>query len=201
MAQTNTNLSGVTNTANAASTAASNANTALNGFSFGTQGGKDGYTHNDVFTPFATGGGGGEVWSNEIQGTLNASSNYVEFNIPSNIDINKIKGVMTIDFEVGINGAYPMSYKNTKKLFFKKLYNNDLQRVACNIHYKDNNKVTFGCISFAGYIGSGKITIFIDDYGYNKLCYYDGNNNTLQKAEGPTISKYCLFKIRILYEE
>lgn len=60
LAQTNTNLSGVTSTANAASTAASNANTALNGFSFGTQGGKDGYTHNNVFTPFATGGGSGE---------------------------------------------------------------------------------------------------------------------------------------------
>ena len=74
LTQTNTNMSAVTQTANsastaasqanetatAASTAASNANTALNGFSFGTQGGKDGYTHNDVFTPFATGGGSGE---------------------------------------------------------------------------------------------------------------------------------------------
>ena len=53
LTQTNNNVSEVTQTANAASTAASNANTALNGFSFGTQGGKDGYTHNDVFTPFA----------------------------------------------------------------------------------------------------------------------------------------------------
>ena len=67
LTQTNNNVSAVTQTATAASTAASqanetataastaasNANTALNGFSFGTQGGKDGYTHNDVFTPFA----------------------------------------------------------------------------------------------------------------------------------------------------
>ena len=67
LTQTNNNVSSVTQTATAASTAASqanetataastaasNANTALNGFSFGTQGGKDGYTHNDVFTPFA----------------------------------------------------------------------------------------------------------------------------------------------------
>ena len=67
LTQTNNNVSEVTQTATAASTAASqanetataastaasNANTALNGFSFGTQGGKDGYTHNGTFKQFA----------------------------------------------------------------------------------------------------------------------------------------------------
>ena len=67
LTQTNNNVSAVTQTATAASTAASqanetataastaasNANTALNGFSFGTQGGKDGYTHNGIFKQFA----------------------------------------------------------------------------------------------------------------------------------------------------
>lgn len=64
LSQTNTNLSAVTQTSNANTTA-------LNGFSFGTQGGKDGYTHNDVFTPFATGGGSGE----NLKIITNATSN------------------------------------------------------------------------------------------------------------------------------
>ena len=74
-------------TANAASTAASNANTALNGFSFGTQGGKDGYTHNDVFTPFATGGGGGE--------NLKIITNVTIDNIGVIADISDITGDIT----------------------------------------------------------------------------------------------------------
>lgn len=188
-------------TANAASTAASNANTALNGFSFGTQAGKDGYTHNDVFTPFAS-GGGSEVWSDEIEGTYDSSSKQVKFTIPSNINFKKIKGVVTKSFQLLINGTAYLD-ANATDLFFRKIDNGNLQKVAYSINVASMDRFTFGCVSLVGYIGSNKITMYIDKQNNIKLCYYDGNNNTLMKAEGPTLSSstYDKYLIRILYEE
>ena len=224
LAQTNTNLSGVTNTANAASTAASqaietanaastaasNANTALNGFSFGTQGGKDGYTHNDVFTPFATGGGGGsEVWSDEIVGTFDSASKKAQFTIPSNIDINKIKGVMTTKFTLSDDPSDPRSTEyDAKNLFFRKLYNNMLSRESYNIndYYDGDNFDTYqsGSVSIIGDIADSKINLYIADNYTIILQTLIENSGSKSTDAFNTLGIYDSFyglKIRILYEE
>ena len=220
LTQTNNNVSEVTQTANAASTAASqanetanaastaasNANTALNGFSFGTQGGKDGYTHNDVFTPFATGGGGGsEVWSDEITGEYRQNIG-IYFGMPSNIDYSKIKGLMITNLSLSVPiYTEPLSGNvDVKDVFLRKLYGTSLSRISYNINVSQNNdgsnKKVFGSLTIKGFIYSTSLQITFD-VSSSTLC-----SSLNDGAVTPyTDIKYPMsggtFKIRILYEE
>lgn len=77
LSQTNEDLLDVTQVCNGN-------NTALNGFSFGTQDGKDGYTKaGGSFTPFAAGGGGS---------VATATFNSTSFDLPSGITADKVIG-------------------------------------------------------------------------------------------------------------
>ena len=182
-------------TATAASTAASNANTALNGFSFGTQGGKDGYTHNDVFTPFATGGGGGEVWSDEIVGTYENSS--VKFNIPSSIDSNKIKGIMLTNIEL-----FTSDFGNTniENLFLKTLGSSVISKVPYTLHISKGNKRLSGTVMLSGYMYDSEISLGMS---VASSALFSSENLTNVKVYNDVGFQYSggTFKIRILYEE
>ena len=216
LTQTNNNVSEVTQTATAASTAAnqanetstaastaaSNANTALNGFSFGTQGGKDGYTHNNVFTPFATGGGGGsEVWSDEIVGTFNENTHVAQFTIPSNIDVNKIKGIMISNYPIAVS-IYTTSLAGNifvNDVFLKKLPNNIFARSSYHIQFTDDNTELFGDINFTCNIDSSTINLIIDNFPVTLCSSKNGEAVLPKKIYSPLLASN--YKIRILYEE
>lgn len=154
-------------TANAANTAASNANTALNGFGFDTQDGKDGYTHNGTFTPFAAGGGGGggsvaTSIRQTISNIYHAGSlrHTVNLPIPNGIDPTKI---LSIGVELGLievsNHAISRYASAVIPVFHDMNYN---EEATARSVYHANGTTYFVDVLLKPYVNDNTLSLYVD---------------------------------------